>query len=214
MHGLKDVFDALTSNRSLVLSNWALFLVGVIAGRIALRSLGEVKEQGKIASATLVTQFRPRLVVRKIELSPPLHTAGETNNSGNWRIAFSLINTGGTNAHIRSWDARLYWDKRDDTRRVVEICAKTWQPIDMPSGDRRQFEMLIPSDSGFKTILDTEKIAVLERYKEQMLFPTCSGIIHYEDDNKVTRQTGFERSFDLKDHRFVASTNSDEEFTD
>jgi hypothetical protein len=220
MHGWNEAWDAATSGQSGVLANWALFAVGAIASCVAVCTLREIRQQGKTAYAALVAQFRPRIIVRKIELDPPSYAAYMERNGGSWRVVLSLVNRGGTVAHIQSCKAKFYWDKRAAPQTTKQICSETWETFDMGSGDRRQIEMVIlsetvsPPEVDFGFVMASEGIAVLEEHREQEGFPTCSGTILYADENGAVRQTGFRRAYYLKAQQFFASGDPEHEFCD
>jgi hypothetical protein len=225
MHGWKEAWDAATGNPSLVLANWALVAVAAIAGCVAWLTLRQIRQQAKTAYAALVAQFRPRIIVRKIELDPPSCDVYLARKGGDWRVVLSLVNTGGTVAHIRKCEAKFYWYKGVTAQMLKQIASTTREPFDMASGDRTRIEVAILSETGLASGLDdagkfhsqlamTEEV-VLKQGHEQDLFPICSGTIQYTDDRGAIKpETGFWRAYHLKTQQFVASGDPEHEFCD
>jgi hypothetical protein len=193
-------------------SIWAVALVGLAAALVALRTLRAIERQGKIAYKTLVAQFRPKVIVRNVKLDP---SSGEEAQEGKqWKVQISLSNTGGTVAHIRSCEASLYWDKREEPRTSTEVCAETWSPFEMTSGERSDLEFEIPSEIGFPITLGVEEIDVTEKGVEQRVWLMCEGKLKYADDNGAERETGFLWAYLLKTREFTPSTDPDREYAD
>ncbi|MGA2136897.1 MAG: hypothetical protein ABSH50_31795 [Bryobacteraceae bacterium] len=67
---LKDLFDTLKIFTDVV-TPWILAAIGYCGVKAALRTLGAIKEQGKIANSTLVLTHRPKLVVRHVIIIEP-----------------------------------------------------------------------------------------------------------------------------------------------
>ena len=198
------------------ITTWAIIATGcVIAWQSneTRRAAKATQEQAKIANATLVAQFRPRIVVRQMRLDPPSVTFYERRNDGKWKIIMQLANVGGTDATIMEGTGYFqeYWGNQPN-----KDLAPWWilgKPIRILPGARSDIEYSLPAErfSGFMRSLEFSTAA---KQRQPNRAPVFHGSIRYVDEIGITRETGFGRQWDVVNQRFVPIDDPTWEYQD
>ncbi|HEY1987369.1 MAG TPA: hypothetical protein VGG85_18270 [Terracidiphilus sp.] len=188
-------------------------------GLLLRGTLGKIKEQADIAKATLVSSFRPKIVLRRISLNPRNLKTYQAADNGIWKIELLLVNTGSTKATIETFRMEFEWIKDDPLPwqdQPTAICAHTWSSFVIPAAGRHPLELAIPYDNGFPATFDLMVQMLASPYSSgsQGAWPTCRGTIIYADENGHKRQTGFYRKWNITAERFEVSEDPDLEYQD
>jgi hypothetical protein len=205
------------------ISVWAIVLTGFFVGWQAY----ETRKDAKIAHATFVTQFRPKVIVRNISLNPTTSAEYDQIGDGIWKIELTVLNMGETTAHIQKCEASLFLVGDYPTTTRDQLGSKQWPRFTLAPRARAPLEFVIDGDRFRRAFSISEKAnrplsdigqprMVYDKSPNmpQATWPTCKGLIEYADDNKAARQTGFQRIWDFRSQKFTASQNPDEEYQD
>jgi hypothetical protein len=190
----------------------ALFLAGIIGIIVANGTLNAIEEQSRIASATLATQFRPRVIVRSVKLDPVSCVIYDRRDDGKWKIEVMLTNIGGTISQVQRCDVRfdLYAENGSS---YDTVGAQTLdEPFELRPGDRHVLELNLPGDK-FRTILHAMETA-FANHATKLVWPMCRGTILYSDDNGFERRTGFIRQWEIETKRFKVVDDPENEYAD
>ena len=217
--------ENLDIQRKLVLFTAVLALVGLLQfltmfwqGRVLRGTLKAVEQQAAIAKTTLVSSFRPKVVLRSIKLNPPNYATYLAVNDGIWKVELILTNTGSTKASIEKCDLHIafFGDQPFPwSAQGAPLGSKEWAPFVLPPADRYPLEFVIPRESGFSIGFGTQvEMLRMPNNHGQAVWPTCSGTIVYVDDNGHRRQTGFSRRWNIPAERFESSEDPDLEYQD
>jgi hypothetical protein len=171
------------------------------------------RRQAEIAYGAMVAQFRPLVSVRSMKLDPSSIVDAEKRNIAEWTLEITLINSGGTVAHIKNCSATLVMHGEQPSTTLHTYCSQEWPPFSLESGDRYQLKMSIPGVS-FSTQFAYLEHVVGEMGREQLSWPECTGTVKYEDGNGRSRQTGFQRRWDMSTKRFILSGSPEAEYAD
>jgi hypothetical protein len=215
--------ESLDIQRKLVIFTGVLALVGLLQfgamfwqGRVLARTLGAIKQQAEIARTTLVSSFRPKIVIRSMTLNPHSYAAYKAANDGIWKVELTLANQGDTRATIEKCELKISVFDEDPLpwqRDSTDFASKQWTELTLPAAGRVPLEFVIPRDSVFSTAFEMQ-VQLLDRGREQGVWPTCHGTIVYVDDNGHRRQTGFFRQWNIPGKRFETSKDTELEYQD
>jgi len=182
------------------LPNIALVVVAIGGIIVAVFTLIAIDRQAKIADKTLVLQFRPKLIVR----------GGEVYDPDTLRIEFTVVNVGGSPAHIDRGEAEA---QIVDSRQVSIL--EHAESIGMFS--------LQPGEGATRSVSLRENVAAaigwLNAHPEGVMGAASPlvyfvGLIRYADDIGISRSMGFMRKYDPPRQKFVAVDDPDYEYTD
>jgi hypothetical protein len=201
-------------------SNWALVLVGalgVVAGLLTLRAIGK---QADIANRTLIAQFRPKIIVRKVVIDPySVEYFDRRGEGAEWKISLHLHNAGGTVAHVQKYKAWLHCcDGSSGSTRKLVGWAESDASFDIPAGGNKEIQC-IPNPKEFRAML----VAIgADRELEwntggeiEADFFVYLGTITYTDEIGTSRNTAFHRIWRGTENQFfTASKNPDQEYSD
>ncbi len=201
---------------------WALIVTfGVIAWQAFLmrihgkhmHSLAKATfEQAKISRKALVAQFRPKIVVRRIELHPSSVVEFDSLVDGKWEIRIDLVNKGGTVAHIDICTVEAYWESHYPKMRRAEIGKHEFGKDSLSLGEMQRLILPI-TQPDFRTNLGVVE-HVAKRGDKPYEWPVCVGYILYTDDNGHQRETEFDRRWDIASDRFIPSDDPEAEYSD
>jgi len=178
----------------------------------------ETRRAANISSRTLISTFRPKVVVRSVKLNPPNSTVYQNIGDGMWKVELILANMGSTRAHVEKCEVKFVWLKDDPlpwVSRVTPIAAKQWEGFLMLAAARHALELVIPYQSGFSITLGTvETMLKMPSGHDQGTWPICHGTIVYADDNGSRRETGFFRKWNISTEQFEISEDAEFEYQD
>jgi hypothetical protein len=180
----------------------------------------ETRRSVDVGTRTLVSTFRPKVIVRSLTLHPKStedHTAmaGEANPDGPpWKIRLLIENGGGTAAHIQAADVEIAWLRRSPDHKEP-IQTEKRGAFTLQAGEERAIEFIlgndVPTGGSIHVRLRISESAVA-RDLPQMTYILCGGVIPYTDDIGVKRKTGFERIYHIKSQTFCPSADSEREY--
>lgn|GEM_PF-4747487 len=176
-----------------VVGGWLVLVVLVWQNILTRRSVN-------VAKASLVSTFRPEIIIRSVALRVP------------WKIRYVIANRGGTRAHIIASNVTIT---------DIEGNLPTLPPYSNESDSLGQCT-LAPGDFVEKIInLDAAIIAQIKGdYTRKQGGARDPGSIHflgyvqYRDDNGIIRYMAFCRLFDVQTDRFVAVNDPEYEYAD
>ncbi len=170
-----------------------------------------MRDQVEISRKALVAQFRPKIVVRSIRFDPSSVEEFDQRTNPSWRIEISIVNVGDTVAHVTRCEAISFW--MDNLRRSrADIATNEWEPYSLQPGETKR--LILPVEQrDFRTSLHVVESAI-KRTNESQEFPVCKGYIFYTDENGHTRETGFERRWNIHLRRFIASEDPESEYSE
>jgi hypothetical protein len=215
--------ESLDIQRKLAIFSGVLVIVGVLQagamfwqGRVLAQTLGAVRQQAEIARTTLVSSFRPIIVVRRLALNPRSYAAYRAANDDIWKVELTLANQGSTKATIEQCELKISVFRENPLpwhRDSSDFASTQWTGLSVPAAGRLSLEFVIPRESAFWVSFGTQ-VEMLDRGSEQGVWPTCHGTIVYVDDNGHRRQTGFFRQWDIPGERFQISKDPELEYQD
>jgi hypothetical protein len=177
--------------------------------------------QSEIANKTLIAQFRPKVIVRRIFLKR--NDSEYEGDDGqkfftveSWSFSFEFTNVGGTNAIVEDNYIEIRWDKlrRDGATELIKI--ESFKGFSLKSGEDRVVSIEVPERGSH--IQNRMEIARargrLHGTPPQENLLCCEGCIRYTDMAATQRKTGFLRQWDVIRERFIASTNPEDEYQD
>jgi hypothetical protein len=176
---------------------------------------GQLKEMQRVSElerATLILQYRPRIIVRSASVKKFSDEVGNViSQPVRCVVAFQIVNTGGAPAHIVDGDIYLLSARLVDPGEEIEFRESTHVgigPRTLQPGERENIEVAldtrIPNDARW-----------VEFYKgasSHAIF--LLGSIWYRDDLEIPRQTGIHRKYDPSNRRFEPKKNDEEEYSD
>ncbi len=180
-----------------------LLIVGGFQVWLVWKTLGAIKRQADIANRTLIAQFRPKVIVRYIELY---------NGAGLWGIHLLVGNTGGTNATIKDGKIEVRW-RVGNERRYDPLHRGSIEGFSLGAGEEQSFNIAISDNSRFDSKMHVFRLALEEGRPEKYLMQAV-GEVRYVDDSGAGKKTGFFRVLDIQSLRFAASQNTEDEYQD
>jgi hypothetical protein len=174
----------------------ATFLMGIAT--IGLYNSG--RDQIALSRAEFVSTHRPKVIVRQFQLDAP--SVGQP-----LRVMCSAINCGDTNASIDGlvgelalWNVAGCYYEQPGINPLVEQVTRV-----LRNGERMTFTYI----SRFPlTNIQWNEI------QQRSYLLRCVGEITYADDLGTKRRTGFHRTYDVGQDRFIPSTDPDQEYSD
>jgi hypothetical protein len=190
-------------------TTWALILTLIVIAE----QTKETRRSVEITAKTLVTEFRPTVIVRSVKLDPPATEFYDRRGDGKWTIAIYLANTGGTEATVRKCEAWFQMYSREGNP-MDTIWVNTFDQefLLLPAG-RHTLAGTLPDGDKFRQSLHSIE-SVVERNHVQMRYPTCHGTITYLDGNGFERKTGFFRQWNVGGQRFTVGDDPEHEYQD
>lgn len=130
-------------------SGWALFFAAVWAGRIALKTLEAIREQGAISKDTLEIGYRANISIESVEIDDSWTVRYIRRNSGHLpadSIAGGVFGNMGPSAFL-------------PTRETHDIGTNPYGDVIAP-GERqqREFSLLYPREPGASPIISTKQL--------------------------------------------------------
>lgn len=190
--------------------NWPLVAVAIWGIIVAARTLRSVQTQ-------VALQFRPKMIVRKIELEyGSLAVEGKPA-----RVNYTVANIGGTEAKIvREYGFIGYADvprfsgyPQKATRMTPPSHTQAFDrsgAIPLKAGEDRRLSIDLTHE-----MFDKVTQIQMNTYQGQRsgIFSICAEI-QYADGVGILRKTGVRRTLDLDTWRFIADQDSEDEYAD
>jgi hypothetical protein len=190
----------------------ALFIAGIIGIIVANGTLNAIEEQSRISNAILVSQFRPRVIVRSVKLDPASCGLYDRRGDGVWKIELILTNIGGTIGQVQKFEVSfdLYSENGSPYETVGTQTLN--ESFELRPGDRHSLELKLPGHK-FHTILHAMEMA-FANHMTKLVWPMCRGTITYIDDAGFERRTGFARQWEIETKRFKVVDDPENEYAD
>jgi len=170
-----------------------------------------------VATRTLVTSFRPKVVVRSIKLDPPSTVFYDRRKDGQWKVEVHLTNIGGTEAKVE--ECTIYFQMYSSEHGTpIETIGLDWteslnHEFTLSPGARHTLTGIVSESGPFRNSLASIESS-LERHKIQLRLPTCHGTVGYRDGNGFKRETGFMREWKVSIQRFTVVDDPEHEYQD
>jgi hypothetical protein len=223
----KDGWD-----KAAVISNYLLFIVACLysyfgwglwaeisaSTLVASRQLEAIRDQSKIASETLIVQFRPRLIVRSVVVIPLVQgdRAFLFNKNEFLKGQFDVANVGNNIARVTESFCTVHWQKgplpmirpyqgrdgNDPISKGTVIKGGEWGTVDFISERPLDIDHAELGTFGFEGL--TPRVWHL----------WIMGWIAYDDRLGFGRRISFCRVYDSAMDRFVAAEDPDYEHED
>jgi hypothetical protein len=192
--------DALTAayTRQVATYTGLLFLATVVLAGFGAYQGWLTKRGLDVARADFVAVHRPKIIVRGFEIQNTNVPVGEPIEG--W---FMVQNIGDTPAHI--WEI--------NTRTV--ICEPKRLRGDIALADRQEYDITLTAGEAEQFLFDAQTApdhAQSFRLLENNEFVYVVGQVRYRDNNKIERQTGFIRKWDIRTNTWSTVTESDYEY--
>lgn len=222
----KEAFEPAT------LPNWALVIVGGIAGCLAWRTLKGIRKQAdlmetqaghmagqleemrkarEIENKTLILQYRPKIIVRNTKV---LQFSIDLGKPWECEIRFQIVNTGGSPAHIRP----------GSYIQLVSALSNGAGKNELKWGDPCQISSVILEPGVGIVVEECLPTGVLfdlqwENFNQgwdtqPRRYIYFTGVLYYTDNLDIPRSTGIHRRLEPKSGEFAPNKESDQEYSD
>lgn len=169
----------------------------------------QTRRSADISERVLVSQFRPRVRVRGVNLRIP--GDGEQPRVPSCGFDLIVVNAGGTSATVQSFEVTAEWIS--GSAPSIPIFKKQIPDFSLAVGEIKTFPLEIGEATPF--LVRCHSISgELEGGRKQVTFPVCRGTIVYFDLNGAERRTGFARAFDFLQARTIPSSDPELEYED
>ena len=212
----RDRYDWVTwaANPLLVLVGIGGIVVAVVTLRKLKRQTMATEAAVKIAQVTLVSTFRPKLIVRCLGI---YRNTALVDDGKPCRFGYDLVNIGGTVAHITQREACIHYNRGRLEENHIGNVSNTVNVKDefslRPGEFREEFVEL-----GTEV---TQRLGHLEtRLAQGVDNPVLvgeiylSGRIEYRDDTGAVRRLAFHRSYNQATGRFSVVADPEYEYSD
>jgi hypothetical protein len=200
-------------------SEWVLSITGIITAVAVWKQAHDTRiaaeatqESVKISGKALVAQFRPKVVVRSLTLTPSSVAEFDHKGIGVWEIEAAIVNKGDTPANVTMCSMEVFWERHFPDISRVAIESSEWNTFSIDPGE--VYKLVLP----IKWAEFRISMTVLERVAKdgdpQYEFPVCFGHVLYTDDNGHKRETAWHRKWEIANRRFIPSIDNEEEYCD
>jgi hypothetical protein len=179
--------------------------------RATTDQLTEMQKSREIQTKTLILQYRPKIIIRRAKAVQFNFELGEM---GECKLRFTLVNTGGSRAHITA----------GGNVKLMSCIARDVGNIEFKDGDVfmfNQFTLQPGEEVVFEETLSTGAINDVqwENFRQgiktdPLRYLFLMGTIYYTDDLNIPRSTGISRTYDPKTKAFAPRKDEEEEYAD
>jgi len=207
----------MSHSEQFLVANWKE-LCGLTITFCALIALiwqtSETRRAVNIARSTLVSTFRPKLILRNITLRQgtniPTHGVPDAHQ---WKVDYVIANIGGTGAHVtmKSFAVKMFDGKELPFplpyAKPVEENAFVLKP-----GEEREFSVGLEED----LIALFRHLGVRGGYldHQRTAFVYFFGFVQYIDGIQIVRKMAVMRHYDTQTARFLVVSDPDSEYAD
>jgi hypothetical protein len=181
---------------------------------VEMRNSTEViLKQTTISERALIAQFRPKVIVRNLRLDPSFFVDYDRRSDGEWRILIQLANIGGTKATIFSG---MGYFQEYRGRTPHQDLSPWWilkGPIVIEPGQRETIEYSLDAEK-VRMFMNGLEASTKLRGKQPDREPVFHGSFVYRDESGIERETGFGRSWNVLEERFVPFDDPSFEYQD
>lgn len=222
---LSVLFAANESAHRFLKPEWVMVWVTIAYVLIAAFTLFAISRQGNFmqqqastANRALIAQFRPRVIVRRIDLiRNDSHSVGQHGENmftiESWTIELLFVNTGGTGASVHNGFMEAGWREVPERHRYERLHLAPIDSFSLKPGEEKSVTVLISERGKFGSKVDFLRLKAKDRgFAGHRL--QAVGLICYTDESGISRKTGFSRDLDIEAMKFVASKDPEEEYED
>lgn len=105
-------------------ANWFLVAVAGITGYVIWQQTIATRQSVDVATRTLITDHRPRVIVRSVKLDPPATEFYDRRADGKWNVEVNFTNVGGTAAGVSECEVwfQMYSERGVPIETIVTDC--------------------------------------------------------------------------------------------
>jgi len=176
---------------------------------VMVRQVEEMRKVSEIENKTLILQYRPKVIVRNATAKIFTTQLGE---QAQCVLAFQIVNTGGSPAHIINGDTYLLFARSNGSIEEIEFIESTHVGIGertLQPGERENIQTGLHA-----RIINDERWVEFHAGGGSLHFIYLLGEVWYRDDLGIPRQVGLHRAYDPKTKKFIPGKDSEEEYTD
>ncbi len=211
----RDLYDWITwaANPSFVLVGVGGIIVAAMTLRKIERQTRATEDAVRISQATLVSTFRPKLIVRSLSIYRDTAIVDDVRPC---RARYDLVNVGGTVAHIVQREVCVHYKKGwggEDAGNVSNT-ENSKEEFSLKPGEFREGFIELGTEV-------TQRLGHLEaRLAQGVNNPVMVGEIFltgrvvYRDDTGAARRTAFHRFYNQETKRFSVVADPDYEYSD
>jgi hypothetical protein len=188
-----------------------LFQVIIVGWQAVLLNgtLEAIKKQSEIANRTLEAQFRPKVIVRRIDVT-------KDNEDSPWNIEIHVENVGGTIAFVQESAFEIRWkvavDPPHNPRKILQIGSI--EPFSLEAGGEHIASITVADSSQFTSKISMIHLGIRDG-KPSMWSIRLAAVIRYKyGSGTVARKTGICRRLAVETSSFVGVDDSEEEYQD
>jgi hypothetical protein len=173
--------------------------------------LSEMQKSREIENKTLILQYRPKIIIRNVKA---LQFSFELGKPGECEIRFTMVNTGGSPAHVAA----------GGFIQVLSVIVNSVGKVEIKEGDRTMISELTLQPGQQVTVQETMPTGTIGDTDWTLLSEGIEvgipkyiyfvGTIYYLDDLNIPRATGIHRKYDPKTSNFDPQKESESEYTD
>lgn len=173
----------------------------------------ETRRSANTSNKAMISQFRPRIAIRAIDLDPSSYMYFDRRGDGIWKIAIKVANTGGTKTVIT--EGIGYFQTYKENYPINEL-TPWWileDPISIEAGERIEIIYLLDAKR-IREYMEAAESETILKDREPERYPIFRGTIKYRDEIGITRQTGFCRQWNFKRQKFIVLDDPEFEYQD
>jgi len=193
--------------------NWTIY-IAILTLLALIWQTYETRRAVNIANKTLVSTFRPKLVVRRVALSKGTNipTVGVPDEKP-WKVDFVIANIGGTKAHVtsKSFTVKMFDNKELPPVLPYALGASEFT-FSLEAGEEK--ELSVGLEIELLTLFRLLGTQGGYLNKQKTAFVYFMGYVHYNDDVGVIRKTFVLRHYDTETGCFKVVDEPDYEYAD
>jgi len=205
-NGKESCWQTVSANAAVILTLLTLFVL--------IWQTCETRRAVNIARSTLVSTFRPRLILRRVSLRPgtAIPTLGSPDPH-KWEVDYAIANTGGAKGDItvRSFIVKMF--NADGLPVPLPYAPPVEEsPFTLGPGEEKQFSVELEKELIFLFRQLGVKRGNL-RYQDTK-YVYFLGYIHYKDELGIVRKMAVLRHYNTESGRFQVENDPDYEYSD
>ena len=215
----RDIYEWITW-----VANLSLVLVGVVGIIVAVCTLLKIEKQTKateeaataardgvkIAQVTLVSTFRPKLIVRSLSID---RDTSQVADAKPCRLRHDLVNVGGTVAHVIHSEVCVHYHKGWSGENASNT-SESKEEFSLQPGEYK--EVIVELGTEIEQRLSSLEMRLAQGVDNPTMVGEIflTGRIEYRDGVGAKRRTAFHRCYNQATKRFSVVADPDYEYSD